>query len=267
MKKVPVTAGVLIAVSVASASPAMAATAYLNGLFGVGPGFSTITGPEGERCTHDCVRLRYDNLTDESAARALEKFVDENGNSGNTIFAFSLGTNGVLKHLAANPEDRNTYILLGSPSAPNSANPMAVPIPETEADVSFVTRSGDAVPQYGQKGITVDAHVNGYRYLDLRRDPVEKEQVSDNVDSSVYDGTAKLTWQERAEQRRADWKARVEAAREARAERAAASRQRWSTFIDRVFGKKETAEPSVSEPTESPAEQADDDQSETESES
>lgn len=176
-----------VAAAVALAPQAHAADFYMNGVGGVGPGYSTITGPTGKKCAKGCQKLYWGNLDDDRAARVITEYVTSGKYDPTTDVGsfYSLSTNGLIKALNANPELGGTFVLYGSPSAPGSNNPESIVLTNTKAKVIFVTVEGDSVAQHGVRGATFGQHMRNYRRLDATTTPVSSTTVG-NVTHNVY---------------------------------------------------------------------------------
>lgn len=190
MKKIIATSAVVAAL--ATAAPAQAADFYVRGLLGGTPGFGTMTGPQGEKCKTgwggSCKGLSYNNLTAESAEKAIAKAVAEHGKSGNTFWVYSLGSNGAILYLNKNPDDQNTWIMVGSPSKPDNGNTQwnYIPLENATANVTFVTKQGDSVSQPNAKRKSFLTHMFGYRELDARYPASSYTVEGTNTKDNVY---------------------------------------------------------------------------------
>lgn len=218
---------------------AMAASAWMQGTAYATPGYASITGPNGERCatgTTACKQIATGFVGTKTGEANLTKWVAANGNTGNTVWAYSASTNSVIDHLNAHPEDGNTYLLFGSPSkptAPNNAGASnSLVLTNTNAKVYFVSVYGDSVAMPNVPEASFSKHTNGYRNLDART-PTTTAQPAPNVTDNVYGAPAptapKVTlasvfkkWQAAAAERKAAREERREARKLERQERAEA---------------------------------------------
>ncbi len=235
------------ALALGLAAPGMAATAYMDGLFNIGPGWSTITAPGGQQCRQGCTEVRYDYITDASARRAAGAWMDANNTPDSVLFVYSLSSVGAVDARAARPDWQGTIVALGSPARPD--NGRSYPEggrPTLDVDggaVDFVTVTGDSVTQNG--GGSFSTHLNDYRNRDFSTEtPVAVEEPTDAVTDFEY---APRTYAQRVADAREARAERLEARREARAERVAAYKervaelrearaQRWSTFVSKLRG-------------------------------
>lgn len=188
--KVAVTVSALAIVGLAGAGTANAASMYMGGVLGVTPAYGTMVGPNGETCKSSagCKRVYYDNITNESAERGVTKWVAANGKEGNTIWVYSQSTVGAILYLNKNPDDKNTWIFLGSPSVPGNGNEASAPswfLDNPEADVTFITKQGDSVSQPGTGGNLI-THTFGYNNLDMRTPTTSVEIPETNTKSNLY---------------------------------------------------------------------------------
>ena len=244
-------------VAVLTAAPALAGVAYMDGLFNVGPGWSTITGPNGEKCGAGCTEVRYDYISGPSATRAAGKWMDANNTPDSILFAYSLATDGTTDARAARPDWQGTIINLGSPAHPENGRTAANggrPVLDVAGGrVEYIKATGDGVTE---KSGGVDAeHLNGYRGHNYQTETaLSSVTYNGNVRAQEFSPTkpataapAKLTWAERSAIAKAERAERAEARKVARAERREASRARWTAFVDRITKKPAAAAADVDE--------------------
>jgi hypothetical protein len=232
-------------VALAMAAPSDAATAYMDGVLNIGPGWHTMTLPDGSRCGVDCREITYDYVTPESAKRAALAWMTANNDADAVLNAYSLGALGAADARAALPEWKGTLNLVGTSVKPGNGASYAAggrePLDVAGGKVTIVSTKGDSV---AYRDGSLSTHMNGYRGRDFSAEtPVKVSTPTDAVADIEYGATPRKTWAEKAadareersikaEQRRIDRTERAEARRVAREERRAASKQRWADFFD-----------------------------------
>lgn len=234
-----------VALALGTAAPAIAATAYMDGVLNVGPGWSTITMPDGSKCAAGCTEVKYDYITQGSATRAAGAWMDANNTPDSVLYTYSLGSTGAISARLARPDWQGQIIALGSPAKPNNGASQTdggrpvVPGPNG-GDVTFVSVRGDSV---AFRTGSLNTHLNGYKNRDFSKEtPVKVTEPSPVVEDIEY-GTkppttapAKLTWAQRAEIRKAERAERAEARKVAREERRAEARANWDRFVSKLKG-------------------------------
>lgn len=223
------------AAAVVLAPAANAADAYLGGLMGFVPAYSSMTGPTGQKCNPGatCQRIRWDNISVQSAERNIADWVADHPGT-NTIWTVSESTPAVVAYVNAHPEDRNTWILIGSPAKPGNGNTVLAgggTVTNLTADLTFVSNVKDSVALPGQPGTNFTTHLTGYTNLDMRY-PTTSRTIGNTKDNvySTPKGTANAhtgtdpasTLRSRIQERRAERVERRETRQERRAERRAA---------------------------------------------
>lgn len=176
------------AIGLITAAQADAAVAYMDGVLNVGPGWSTITAPDGQRCGTGCTEVRYDYLTQGSATRAAGAWMDANNTPDSVLFVYSLGSVGAVTARSARPDWQGTIIALGSPAKPNNGASQADggrPVLDVRGGkVTFVTVKGDSV---AERTGSLSTHVNGYRNRNFQTErPVSSTTPAPNVVDNVY---------------------------------------------------------------------------------
>lgn len=183
-----ITSAALLAAALATAPAASAATAYMDGLFNVGPKWDTITAPGGQVCPKtSCKEVRYDYITPKSAATAAGKWMDANNTEDAVLFTFSLGTVGAYDARVLRPDWKGTIVMLGSPTidpgndASSGGRPALVLTGGGKVDI--VTADGDSVSQTGG---TFSTHLNGYTGRNFATETPIRSTSSGGVTNSVY---------------------------------------------------------------------------------
>lgn len=236
----------VVALALGTAAPAMAATAYMDGVLNIGSGWSTITMPDGSKCATGCTEVRYDYITPKSAAKAAGAWMDANNTPDSVLYTFSLGSTGAIEARNARPDWQGQIVALGSPAKPgNGASYNDGSRPSnfaTGGDVTFVSVQGDSV---AYRTGSLNTHLNGYKGRNFATEtPVKVTQPAPVVEDREYGTTApkptsstpKLTWSERAEIRKAERAEKREAAKVAREERRAEARANWDRFVSKLKG-------------------------------
>lgn len=240
--KAPIAAAAVAAIGVVTAWPADAVTAYMDGVLNVGPGWHTITMPDGSRCGVDCREVKYDYITPASAKKAALEWMIANNDEDAVLNAYSLGALGAADARALLPDWKGTLNLLGTSVKPDNGASYADggrdPLDVGGGEVNIISTAGDSVAY--RKG-SLSAHVNDYRGRDFStEEPVKVSEPTDAVNDLEYGEAPKLSWRERAELRRVERETRAEQRKIDRAERREASQARWRSFWDRVTGKETT---------------------------
>ena len=184
-----IVATALTGVALFTAGQAMAAQAYMDGLLNVGPGWSTITMPDGSTCAAGCTEVKYDYFTQGSATRAAGAWMDANDNPDAVLYTYSLGSIGAVSALATRPDWQGKIIALGSPardttnSAANGGRPWS-----EHGDVTFVSVKGDSVAYPGGSFFT---HMWNYRNRNFATEtPVAVNNPTEAVEDREYATTA-----------------------------------------------------------------------------
>lgn len=263
-------------VALAMAAPSDAATAYMDGVLNIGPGWHTMTMPDGSRCGVDCREVTYDYVTPASAKKAALAWMIANNDPGAVLNAYSLGALGAADARAELPDWQGTLNLVGTSVKPGNGASYAdggrEPLDVSGGTVTIISTKGDSV---AYRSGSLSTHMNGYRGRDFSAEtPVKVSTPTDAVTDVEYGAPPRKTWAEKAadaraeraikaEQRKIDRAERAEARKAAaqeraaaRAERRAESQQQWSDFVDSL--KKKPASTEVA---------SDDDTDTTESES
>ena len=127
----------------------------------------------------------YDNLSRQSAELALDAWMDSpHRQAGDTVWAYSLGTQGVLdylRHHQDEPQKPIKYILMGSPELGGSSlrKPLPVsPVPAEQIDydnVTFVVVQYDLVADAPARfswlallNLSAPIHVSAYHDLNMK---------------------------------------------------------------------------------------------------
>ena len=228
-----------LAVATLTAAQADAATAYMGGLFGGTPGYSTITGPNGERVNTSWTifggdqRISWNNISQSSAERAQIAWLEAHQDEQNTLWVYSASANSINKVANERPElFANTTVISIAPPRPGNPVYQQVQAP-SEVNMYQVIADGDSVAD--EDGRSFGVHLWGYRNLDMQTEAPASSEVLEGTDTtrSYYrDSSSKTAKQStaaaevkeptHAEQRRAARAERVEARKAARAERAEA---------------------------------------------
>ena len=198
MKRTLTAAG-LVALAVATATPALAATAYMDGVGNVGPKWSTITAPGGQTCGVGCSEIRYDYISTQSAARNAGAWMDAHNTPDDVLFVYSLSSTGAIDARKARPDWQGTIVALGSPAKPyNGANALQggrPPLDVGGGPVDFVTVQGDSVALPGTSGSSVTTHRSGYDGRNFAAEtPVSDTQVTPTVRDRVYAKPPSRSW-------------------------------------------------------------------------
>lgn len=163
------------------AAPSLAAQAYMDGLGNVGPGWSTITMPDGSTCATGCKEVYYNHFdfSGSSAARGAGAWMDANNNPDAVLYAYSLGSVGVVKALETRPDWQGKVILLGSP-----VRDSATPDWPENGNVTVVSVDGDSVTQKGGSFLT---HMYGYKNRNFATEtPIAVTNPTGAVEDRVY---------------------------------------------------------------------------------
>jgi hypothetical protein len=251
-----ITQAILVAGSAAVVFAPMAhgAQAYMDGVLNIGPGWSSITGPNGEQCRTGCTEIKYNYFTQTSATNAALKWMDANNTEDAVLHVYSLGSVGAVSARVLRPEWKGTIVAYGSPAKPNNGASYAQggrPVLDvsTGGEVVFVSVQGDSVAY--RKG-SLSTHLNGYRKRDFSAEtPVKVTEPGEVVDDYEYPTkpapaptvTTELSWSEKVAQSKAE-RAERAAVRKAeaaerkaeRAERAAESKAKWKAFFESLKG-------------------------------
>lgn len=148
----------------ALAPTASAEVAYMSGLFGVKPDYSTITPLKpADVCDATCHYIKHDNISVQSGTRSLGAWLGEHGAGPDTVWTYSQSAASAMDYLSTHPNDlSDQWYLLGTPK---SAARQGFSLPAGDySNVTFVVVEGDRVAT--GKG-TWRAHVRGYDNLDL----------------------------------------------------------------------------------------------------
>jgi len=185
------TVGLLLsgAVAVGCAAPALAASAYMDGIGNIGPGWSTITMPDGRQCAAGCTEVKYDYFSTQSAARAAGAWMDANNTPDSVLYTYSLSSTGAMDARALRPDWQGQIVALGSPAKPgNGATAFQGGRPALDVDggkITFVSSAGDSVA-YRTSGSTL-GHLNNYKGRDFSKEtPVKVSHPTDAVDDIEY---------------------------------------------------------------------------------
>lgn len=192
----------LIAVPLAAltlAAPAEAATAYMSGLGGTQPGYSTITGPNGERVNTGWrifggdEQIRWNTVSQDDAVRAQIAWLEQHQDEDNTMWTYSASANAINEAARLRPDlfTRTTVISL-APPRPGSLDYFAPPAPSTFRQYQVIV-TGDSVAD--PTGKSFDTHLNGYRNLNLQTAvPTSSTVLHDtNTTRSTYTRPAKTS--------------------------------------------------------------------------
>jgi hypothetical protein len=187
-------AGLVSALAIGTVGPAYAVTAYMDGIINVGPKWSTITGPNGEKCGTGCTEIRYDYLTTKSAELKAGAWMDAHNTPDDVLMVYSLSTSGAIDARNARPNWQGTIVALGSPAKPENGNTVAQggrPVPTVGGGkVEFVTAQGDSVAQPRTPGAKLSIHTSGYSGHNYQTEtPISSTQYGSNVRDRVYSPT------------------------------------------------------------------------------
>ena len=228
------------AMAIGTAVPADAATAYMGGLLGTQPGFSTITGPNGERVNTGWQvfggneRIGWDNFSQESAKNAQIAWLEAHQGEQNTLWVYSATSNSINKVAAERPELlANTTVIAIAPPKATSLDYAPVPTPSTFRQYQVIAK-GDSVADEG--GTSFSTHTGGYKNLNLQTaTPVSSSTVpGTNTTRSYYNRPSAPTKAQRAEIKAE----KAAAAKAARAERQERARANWAKFTAKLRGDK-----------------------------
>lgn len=153
--------------------------AFMGGLLGVKPDFSSITAPNSaHQVTRQTPQIKFNNVSVQSGVDALTKFFQANGSSGHVIWTFSESTVSAIQWLTAHPNDTNIWYLLGSPACPGNYNTTSswAALPDGNFNkVTFVTKQYDSVADTpagkansAKSNAQLSVHTRGYDDLDMR---------------------------------------------------------------------------------------------------
>lgn len=249
-------AGAAVTAAILGAAPANAAQAYMGGLFGSTPYYSTITGPNGERVNTGWTifggdeRVSWNNISQQSAVNAQIKWLEKHQGEQNTLWVYSATANSINKVAATRPELlANTTVIAIAPPRAGSLDYAPVPTPSTFRQYQIIV-DGDSVAD--EDGTSFSTHTNGYRNLNMQtatpisssvtpgtnttRSYYQRPGASSKSSTVVEPAPAKLTWAEKVAQSRAKRAERAAAAKVARAERREASQARWDRFVSKLRG-------------------------------
>lgn len=175
----------VVAVATLTAAQADAATAYMGGLFGGTPYFSTITGPNGERVNTSWTifggdeRIQWDNISQASAERAQIAWLEAHQGEQNELWVYSASANSINAVANTRPELlANTTVIAIAPPRAGQPGYQQVQPPST-AKIYQVIVDGDSVAD--EDGTSLNTHTNGYRNLNM--------QTQQPVSSVVLNGT------------------------------------------------------------------------------
>ncbi|TRW83311.1 hypothetical protein FK535_11670 [Mycolicibacterium sp. 018/SC-01/001] len=185
---------------VSTLAAASGSTAYMDGIFNVGPGWRTITMPDGSRCGAGCNEVKWNYMTSTGktgSAAAAGAWMDAHDTPDAVLYTYSGSAVGAQDARSLRPDWQGTIIELGSPSRPNNGATYEEggrPVPQVGGgSIQYVsTKSDEAAVRttwYGN-------HTSGYRGRDFSKEtPVSETQYGDNVIDRVYaDPPNKLAW-------------------------------------------------------------------------
>lgn len=178
--------------ALAFAAPAQAATAYMSGVGGTLPGYSTITGPNGERVSTSWPifggdeRISWNNISQQSAVNAQIAWLEAHQGEDNTLWTYSATSNAINEAARLRPDlfTRTTVIALAPPKA-TSVGYYPVPTPSTFRQYQVIV-NGDSVAD--ENGTSLSTHTGGYKNLNLQTAVPTKSSVlgDTNTTRSYY---------------------------------------------------------------------------------
>ncbi|MHA0287191.1 hypothetical protein ACXYX3_12135 [Mycobacterium sp. C3-094] len=175
-------------------------TAYMDGIFNVGPGWRTITMPDGSTCGAGCNEVKWNYMTTDGkrgAAAAAGAWMDAHDTPDAVLYTYSGSAIGAQDARALRPDWQGKIIQLGSPARPNNGatyeeggRPVlqvgggTIEYISTKSDEAAVRRQW-----YGN-------HTFGYGGRDFSEEtPVSQTHYGDNVIDRVYaDPPIRASW-------------------------------------------------------------------------
>jgi hypothetical protein len=194
------TAAGLAALAVATAAPGLAATAYMDGLGNVGPGWTTITMPDGSRCATGCNEVTWNYWSTggtNGSTAAAGAWMDANNTPDSILYTYSLSAVGANEARAARPDWQGRLVEVGSPARPNNGATYEQggrPLLQVGGgQVDYLSVEGDEAAV--RKKRLFGTHTSGYRNRDFSKEtPLEVNQPAPNVTDRVYADPPKTSW-------------------------------------------------------------------------
>lgn len=183
MKKTVIVSGML-AGGLMLAPVAQGATAYTNGIFGIGPQWSTITGPNGEKCNCGFLRpgeriVPRNNLSVQSYEAAIITWLEDHQDEDNVGWGYSESAQAWINVAEKRPDlmQRTTVINLAPPKAGSIGYNQIDP--PNNVNMYQIIVKGDSVAD--EAGTSLEKHRTGYNNLNM--------QTQQPVSSTVLEGT------------------------------------------------------------------------------
>ncbi|WP_162938709.1 hypothetical protein [Mycobacterium kyogaense] len=174
--------------------------AYMDGIFNVGPGWRTITMPDGSRCGAGCTEVTWNYVSSTGktgSAAAAGAWMDAHNTPDAVLYTYSGSAVGAQDARALRPDWQGTIIQLGSPSRPNNGATYEQggrPVPQVGGGtIEYVSTKSD---EAAVRGTWYGNHTIGYRGRDFSEEtPLSETHYGDNVTDRVYaDPPIKPSW-------------------------------------------------------------------------
>lgn len=165
--------------------------AYMDGIFNVGPGWRTITMPDGSKCGAGCNEVTWNYMSSTGktgSAAAAGAWMDAHNTPDAVLYTYSGSAVGAQDARALRPEWQGTIIQLGSPARPNNGATYEEggrPVLQVGGgNIEYIsTKSDEAAVRRWPLG----SHTIGYRGRDFSKEtPLSENRYGDNVTDRVY---------------------------------------------------------------------------------
>lgn len=178
---------------------AQAATGYTNGIGGIGPQWTTITGPNGEKCNCGFLRpgeriVPRNNFSVESYEAAQIAWLEAHQNEDNVIWTYSASSQSIVNLAEKRPDlfTRTKVIALAPPKA-GSLGYNQIDGPNA-VDMTQVIVKNDSVAD--ENGTSLETHRTGYNNLNMQtQQPVSSSTLSNtNTKRNYYEKAPTTSW-------------------------------------------------------------------------